>query len=63
MKIGQIVKIYEDPITEQKLEGKAKLTKRLKLTNAINAKEQLEYWLVAFQNDDYEAKCWIKTTS
>jgi len=49
MKSGDIVKIYEDPVTKQKLEGEAKL-------NHFIAKIGLniERWQVIFIDDKYK---------
>lgn len=41
---GDIVDIYEDPITEEKLEGKAKLISR----DIKAVGDGLEYWSVQF---------------
>lgn len=42
MKKGDIVKIYEDPVTEYFPEGKAKLIKKIGETCSA------EYWIVSF---------------
>lgn len=49
MKRNQIVMIYEDPITRQKREGKAKL---LRLVRA-DVGDGLELWEVRFVDDGY----------
>jgi len=46
MQKGDIVMIYEDPITEQKPEGKAKLLKLI-----LGSTYELETWQVKFLND------------
>ncbi len=46
---GGIVEIYEDPITEKKLEGKARLVSR----DIKAVGDGLEYWSVQFL-EDYE---------
>lgn len=55
MKKGDIVRIYEDPVTCQKIEGAAKL---LKLEND-NIPEQ-QFWKVRFQHDYFITSRWIK---
>lgn len=42
---GQIVTIYEDPITQKKPEGKAKLIKRHHIV------DNMEYWQVEFLDE------------
>ena len=44
---GQIVTIYEDPISETFKEGKAKLIKK-----EYDLPDGLEYWAVRFLDDD-----------
>ena len=44
---GQIVVIYEDPLTEEKIEGQAKLLKRVKTIT-----EGTERWHVNFLADN-----------
>ena len=44
MKKGQFVNVYEDPVTETKLEGKAKLIR--KYTDYTGG----EQWLVKFED-------------
>lgn len=46
MENGNIITIYEDPVTMQKIEGKAKLLKQLHCNDP-----SLEYWTVLFIND------------
>ena len=48
MKKGDIVKIYEDPITETRLEGKAKLILFIQ-----NLHVNVEYWKVKFISDGF----------
>lgn len=45
LKSGDIVKIYHDPITKTKLEGEARLVKKL------SSDEGLEDWQVIFISD------------
>ena len=56
MKKGEIVTIYEDPLTEKKMEGKARLVEE------IVSDPPLESWYVRFigeESDEYVR--WIKT--
>jgi hypothetical protein len=46
MQKGDVVMIYEDPITEQKPEGKAELLKK------VGGDEEVEQWIVRFLDDD-----------
>jgi len=48
MKKGDVVIIYEDPVTETKPEGEAKLIKKLAFSSVIPTKE---YWTVKFVSD------------
>lgn len=50
MKKGQIVIIYEDPITCQRREGEAKLVSQMRGDTG----DGLELWEVKFINDGYE---------
>jgi len=52
MEKGQIVTVFQDPITEGVPEGKAKLIKIVDDYGAAPDKE-LEYWEVAFLDDKY----------
>ena len=53
MKKGDVVKIYEDPGTCKKLEGEAKLLKRI--NPEYNAPEEfLDHWWVKFLDDGFE---------
>lgn len=57
MKVGDVVMIYEDPISEKKPEGKAKLLELL-------MDGELQYWRVLFLSEDkrnpYNFNRWIK---
>lgn len=55
MKTGQIVEIYNDPITRQKPQGKAKLL--IKLIDTHN--DWLKYWRVKFLSDNFIADRFI----
>jgi len=46
MKKGDVVKIYEQPLTKTKLEGKAKLLSFIRLSNV-----GVELWRVKFISD------------
>lgn len=50
---GEIVTIYEDPITQQKFEGKAKLLKKIPSNRDC---EEMENWKVKFISDDFVAE-------
>lgn len=50
MKKGEIATIFEDPITEQKEEGKARLIKKYREDHG-----QLECWKVKFLSDGFIA--------
>lgn len=57
LKPGRVVNIYEDPITEKKVEGSAKLIKCL----IKRDDEKKEYWRVKFLSDKYTtSERWIK---
>lgn len=47
---GQVLTIYEDPVTETKPEGKAKLISFI--ARIVN--QPLERWSVQFQDDDFD---------
>lgn len=47
MKVGDIVNVYEDPITEKKLEGKATLISRIVGSN----NSTYERWYVRFEGE------------
>lgn len=51
MEKGQVVTVYQDPITEVYPEGKAKLIRRFDDYGAA-PNERLEYWEVAFLEDE-----------
>ena len=51
MKKGDIVKIYEDPITKEKPEGQAKLINRI--SRSGNKVARFETWEVKFLSDGY----------
>lgn len=53
-KDGDIVKIFEDPLTEQRLEGEAKLISKVREDN------DREYWVVEFTRDHSRCPRWIK---
>ena len=53
---GDIRMIFEDPLTEKRKEGKAKLI----AGPAKMSTSQMEYWLVRFLEDDYQVRRWIK---
>ena len=54
MKKGDIVMIYEDPITKQKPEGKARLLELL-----FDVAFEQEFWRVIFLKDHFVADRWI----
>ena len=54
MKKGDVVQIYEDPITKQKPEGQAELIKRL--AYGENKLPKIERWEVKFLHDGYETE-------
>lgn len=56
MKKGDIVSIYDDPLTETKPEGKAYLVKFLSQTGNVG----VEYWRVRFVDDNFVADRAIK---
>lgn len=56
MEVGDIVDIFTDPITEQNLEGRAKLLWYLD----PNDPSDLEYWKVKFLDDNFETERLIK---
>ena len=53
-KVGDIVKIYEDPLTEKKLEGEAKLIQQL------SEDVDREFWLVEMTRGHERHPRWIK---
>lgn len=59
LKRGQVVTIYEDPITEKKPEGEAKLIECLEVNtgyseNHLHGLRRLQMWRVAFLEDAKE---------
>lgn len=49
---GELVTIFEDPITQKKVEGLAKLKKLISATHiVVNNKNHLERWNVEFLNE------------
>ena len=56
-KKGDIVTIYQDPLTKAKPEGKAKLIKKLA---GKDAEEGTEYWIVQFLSDSFKTGRSIK---
>ena len=54
MKSGDFVTVYEDPLTEKKLEGKAELVTLLK------DEEDKQFWLVEFHGEAGLFGRWIK---
>lgn len=56
-KIGDVVRIYDDPLTEKKFEAEAKLI------NMILEDDDREYWLVEFTPDHERHPRWIKKKS
>lgn len=61
LKEGDIVNVYEDPLSQTKFEGKAKLIKKILPSNQMNT----ERWKVNFLDDkgciDSHFKRWIKS--
>lgn len=54
MNKGDIVTIYQDPVSQKKAEGKAKLLQLL-----LEGEEDFEYWKVEFENGDKVCR-WIR---
>lgn len=54
-KKGEIITIFEDPLTQQKPEGKAEL-----ITKTPNYDNELENWMVKFTGEKYMVYRWIK---
>lgn len=52
LKEGDVVKIYEDPITRKKLEGEAKLIDLQSRETDIHLDYYLEDWNISFPNKD-----------
>jgi hypothetical protein len=53
-KVGNVVKVYEDPLAEKRLEGEAKLVELLQQD------DEREYWLVEFTRGHERHPRWIK---
>jgi len=55
MEKGDVVKIYEDPITKTKVEGNAKLLKLINknIQGIQGIQNGLEYWKVKFLSDEF----------
>lgn len=51
MKPGDVVTIYQDPITRTKPEGKAVLLEMLSDNMGIYEGKTLQYWKVSFQGE------------
>ncbi len=54
-KVGDIVTIFEDPWSQKKPEGKARLIKRTRILDPA-----LEYWEVQFEGEECTHWRWIK---
>jgi hypothetical protein len=53
MNTGDCVKIFEDPVTEQKLEGNAQLVSKTNTPDVqLEGGSHLEFWLVVFPNGE-----------
>lgn len=53
MNTGDRVKIFEDPVTEQKFEGDAQLVSKTNTPDVqLEDGSHLEFWLVAFRNGE-----------
>ena len=52
MKKGDVVMIYEDPVTELKPEGKAELLKLISDDGLLTQKSSLQTWKVRFLDDE-----------
>lgn len=53
LKSGQVIMVYQDPLTENRPEGEAKLIRKLD----ENKLDQTEYWDVLFVGDDPDQVC------
>ena len=53
-----MVAIYEDPITEKRPEGKARLVRRLNADHEGGM--TLERWLVRFEGDAQDFERWVR---
>lgn len=56
LKTGDVVSIFEDPHTGQKLEGKAKLIKHIPSPE----NDGLEFWMVKFDDDSGNYPRWVQ---
>lgn len=59
MKTGDIITIYEDPITEKKPEGKALLLRKMG-EDPFTIRPRLSYWWVEFLHDGLQTQRLIK---
>jgi len=62
MKKGDIVEIYEHPLTETKDEGKAKLIKKIQTCSDGTNPNGMEIWRVCFLDDGFYCNRTIKVT-
>ena len=51
MQKGQIVSVYQDPLTEKQLEGQARLVELVQVESGIVEYYRLERWIVEFPDD------------
>ncbi len=62
MKVGDIVTVYEDPITRMKPEGKARLVEKIRGVRLWFT--PLERWKVRFLSDEdgeaFEREIWVE---
>jgi len=61
MKKGDVVMIYEDPVTEQKPEGPSELLKLISSDGQLDENSRLEIWKVKFLDDGIVTERSIKT--
>lgn len=59
---GDLVNVFQDPLTEKNLEGKAELLFRTAMPKQHFKKFDLVYWKVKFLSDGCEAYRKIKET-
>jgi len=59
MKKGEVVTIHEDPITEEKPEGEAKLLKKIDEDHHA-VRPRCEFWQVKFLDEKYKRLRFIK---
>jgi hypothetical protein len=53
MNRGETVRIFEDPVTEQKFEGTARLRSKTTTPDVeLDDGSHLEFWLVVFKNGE-----------